>query len=81
MLNDPSVQFVWTASAAGFNWIGFEYQQVGAGPLLATGAGSRDVFFSNRDLLNPPYNPGRFFYYFGGNPEASFHIQVFGTPQ
>jgi hypothetical protein len=76
------MDFDWTASVNdsgySFNWLGFTFQQNGAGLLTATGGGSMDVFWTNKDL-NSPYGGGSFFWFFSGhNPEASFHIKVGG---
>jgi len=64
------------------NWMSFIYMQSGAGPILATGGGSQDLFWSGTDLVSP-YEAGSFFWYFGGppNPEGSFYIQLSGTIQ
>jgi hypothetical protein len=59
-------------------WNGYTFSNVGFGLLTATGGGSHDLFFANVDL-NSPYEPLRGFWFFGGSPEASFHIQLLGV--
>jgi hypothetical protein len=76
----PPADFDWTPSTSSTgiseNWLSFTYMQSGTGPILATGGGSQDVFWSAKDLSSGA--PGSFFYFFGGppNPEGSFYIQL-----
>jgi len=59
-----------------FNWLDFAYDTAGTGPILATGGGSQDVFAAN-NTLSPPMNDGVWgLWFFGGNPQASFHIAL-----
>ncbi|HEV3202925.1 MAG TPA: hypothetical protein VGY77_01010 [Gemmataceae bacterium] len=75
-----SVDFDWTASTSSSgineNWLTFTYMTTGTGPILATGGGSQDVFWSSKDLGTGM--SGSFFYFFGGPPapEGSFYIQI-----
>ncbi|HEV3202924.1 MAG TPA: hypothetical protein VGY77_01005 [Gemmataceae bacterium] len=79
--------FDWPASTASdatsLNWVGFTFSDsgIGAGLLTATGGGSHDIFWSNRDL-NPPYDSGGgngYFWFFTGHfPEASFYMRILG---
>lgn len=82
-LVDYGEDFDWTNSTSGdgtyhFNWVSFTFQQQGAGLLTATGGSSMDLFWTGTDLRSP-YGSGSFFWNFGGTPEGSFHIQIFGT--
>lgn len=60
-------------------WWGLLPHTNGAGPILASGGGSADIFESNKDLNT--FADGCFFYFFGGppNPEGSFHMQLTGS--
>jgi hypothetical protein len=82
--------FDWPASVASdgssINWMAFDFPTAGiSGPglLTATGGGSHDFFWSNKNF-DPPYDTGMggggYLQDFRGHsPEASFHIQITGT--
>jgi len=60
------------------NWVSFQFQQTGTGPLLDSGAVDLNAFWSGKDLLNPPYDSGSFFYNFGGQAPPAFFLQITG---
>ncbi|HEV3202926.1 MAG TPA: hypothetical protein VGY77_01015 [Gemmataceae bacterium] len=85
-LAGQGTDFDWPASTSSdgcfLNWMGFTFSVngTGAGLTTATGGGSHDFIWSNKDL-RPPYGTGDgngFISSFGGTPEASFHIKIFG---
>jgi hypothetical protein len=86
-LTAPGLDFDWAASTFAFdgttkgNWVTIQYQQTTTGPILASGETILNAFWSGKDILNPPYNPGSFFYNFGGQAPPAFYLQIGGTAQ
>lgn len=85
-LAGQGLDFDYTASMTStgdpLTWIGFIFHQNGAGLLLATGGGSTDLFWTDKNL-NQPFEDGSFFWSLGGppNPEGSFYVQLAGVAQ
>lgn len=81
-LAGSGIDFDWPASTSqdgyeNFNWVTFTFRQPRTGPVLAFGEVLLSSFWTGTDL-NPPFEPGSFFWSFTGDLPPAFYLQLSG---